>query len=308
MTPTAALAVKAALVVGSFGAAAGLTYLVTDDGASPSAVQTDGRSMAWLDAPLDGSVIVLGPVDVTAHAASPDGVASLELVANGVDPAQESAQDSAAVSSAAGGSNFEVAVFEWEPPGLGVFDLVVTGVENDGDRTASTSARVEIVEPPASTTSTTTPATTTTTTTPTTTTTVPATTTAPATTVPPTVPSTTSAPTVPTTTAPAPSTTVACTPDLVAVSPIDGAFTIDRSPRLVWSSSCDPAAFVIEVSRIPGFERIDVQATVPGTERSWTVPDDQLLACNADFYWRVQVGDRISDVATFRVGCLQVGG
>ena len=301
MTPTAALAIKAALVVGALGAAAGVTYLVTDDDASPATVQIDGRSMAWLDAPPDGSLLVLGPVEVTAHSASPDGVASLELVAIGIDPA---VQESAALSAAAGGTTFEVGVFEWTPPDAGVFDLVVTGVENDGDRTASASSRVEVLEPSASTTTTTTSTTTTTTTTM-----PPATTIAPTTTTPPTVPSTTAPATVPATTTPAPSTTAACTtPELVAVSPVDGTFTIDRTPRLVWSSSCDPAAFVVEVSRISGFERIDVRATVPGSERSWTVPDDQLLACNATFYWRVTVGDVVSDVATFRVGCLQPTG
>ena len=55
-------------------------------------------------------------------------------------------------------------------------------------------------------------------------------------------------------------------------------------------------------------QRLDVEATVPGTDRSWTVPDDQLLKCDTDDSWRTRVDDQASDPATFTVGCIRLGG
>ena len=49
---------------------------------TPQAENTAG-SRAWIDAPLPGSSLPLAAIDIVAHAASPDGIASFEINLNG---------------------------------------------------------------------------------------------------------------------------------------------------------------------------------------------------------------------------------
>ena len=46
-------------------------------------VQFPGGSQAWIDAPLPGSSLPLAAVEIIAHAASPEGIASFEINLNG---------------------------------------------------------------------------------------------------------------------------------------------------------------------------------------------------------------------------------
>ena len=90
--------------------AVGLTSLVAAASPLPP-------TMAWLDAPLPGSVLPAGPVSVVAHAAHPSGIVRVELLADGV---VVDAFDSGDTLSA-----FLVSPFEWSPPAPGAYTLAV---------------------------------------------------------------------------------------------------------------------------------------------------------------------------------------
>jgi len=50
----------------------------------------------WIDAPLDGSTLPLGPVIVRSHAASPGGTAQVALTVNGAQVRVDQAADGSA--------------------------------------------------------------------------------------------------------------------------------------------------------------------------------------------------------------------
>jgi hypothetical protein len=57
------------------------------------------------------------------------------------------------------------------------------------------------------------------------------------------------------------------------------------TPRLSWSyPSCPVDVFVVQVSRDPGFARLEVNASLSASARSYTTP---ALATCTTFYWRV---------------------
>jgi Bacterial Ig domain len=108
-----------------------LTLVVVAPGAS--AQRTVGA--AWIDEPIAGGRLPLGPVTVTAHATDASGVASIELY---VDGALVDTQPATAAASPAGSTtSFAVATLSWTPPAAGGYRLAADGVGTDGTRTVS---------------------------------------------------------------------------------------------------------------------------------------------------------------------------
>ena len=119
-------------------ASSAVTYTVNDSSSAPSA---EYASSAWIDDPLDGTVLELDVVTIIAHAADPDGVASVALTVDGA----------AAGSVAASGDDLVTVELEWLPPGGGMFELQVTGVDAGGDHTSPGRATIRIEGEPAAT-------------------------------------------------------------------------------------------------------------------------------------------------------------
>jgi hypothetical protein len=69
----AKVVVPVALVVGGTAA-----FVAARQNVAPS-----GESRAWIDSPLDGATVMVGPLDLVAHASGPGDVARIELVVDG---------------------------------------------------------------------------------------------------------------------------------------------------------------------------------------------------------------------------------
>ncbi len=286
------------------GGSAGVTWAVVDH--TPPPISAAGPA-AWVDDPLDGSVLSAdtGQLTVVAHATDPDGIDTVVLSVDGDEVDTTTAAPEQLVT----------ARLRWTPPGPGTYHLAVVGRDPAGHPTPAGLATVQIgtgadqstttttvpsstTVPPdttagelaagstsstsdttsttastSSTTATSQPASTTTTTTrPTTTTTRPTT--------------TTTRPTTTTTTRPT-TTTTACTPSTPRnTAPADGTSTTSRTPTLQWAySTCTPDQFQIELSRDPQFLRIETAGSVPGSSTSWT---PGTLACGTQYYFHVR--------------------
>ncbi len=222
----------------------------------------------WIDDPLPGNVLELGPVGIVAHAFDPVGVAAVAISVDG--------QVIAEVAPSAYGDRFVIVRMQWDPPGPGTYLLQAQGRSTDGGLGPVTSAVIEIEGAEPTTTTTQPHATTTTTVPPTTTTTAPTTTTST------TVPATT------TTTAATTTTTAACTIGTpVPMAPSDGSAT-GSTVTLGWFyTGCEPAGFTVQISLVRDFAIVEYPGTVAGTERSWTTT----VACFANYFWRVRAED-----------------
>ncbi len=293
------------LVAISVGAGVGLVW-PQNAATSPA----DGPPRAWIDDPLDGATVDLGPVEVVAHAYDPAGLTGMRLMVDGAVVA-ENPLDAAGVLAHL--------TWTWTPPADGVYVLEVTGSGKSGTglpgRALVIVGRTRGTAPTSSTTSTTTTIPVSTTTSigsSSTVTTLPATTTTvtTATTVPTSITTTTTVPT--TTTSPGP-----CTPPApILLSPLDGAAYIgpDLSLTLDWSAwrgatpTCQPSGFYAELARAPGARPIASQHFGPETTE-W-IPSRTVWSCNADHYWRVyskrsdgSLG-AVSEVWRIRVNCV----
>jgi hypothetical protein len=84
---------------------------------------TSSGPQAWIDQPLDGSQFPLEPLNITAHAADNDGVASFDFFLNGIQ-----------VQSLAGqGSRLSEVSWLWVPTQAGEFILSVVAVDSQGN-------------------------------------------------------------------------------------------------------------------------------------------------------------------------------
>lgn len=267
----------AAVVVA--GGSAGVTWAVTDTGQDAS---TTAGPAAWIDDPLDGSVLPadVGEVVVVAHATDPDGIVAVVLSVGGteVDAATMPADDLVTADD-----------LRWSPPGPGTYELRVVGRDPGGAATPPGIAHVQVgadEEQP------------TTTTVPGDTTTLPeaspSSTATPGSTSTTVAGSTTTRPGVTTTTAPGATTsttstpTTTCTPGTTTnQSPAHGGSVGTKTPTLEWAyAGCGPDSFSIEVSRDPAFSRTEAQGSASGAERSWVVTPE--LSCNITYWFRVR--------------------
>jgi hypothetical protein len=90
----------------------------------------------WLDQPLDGARLTLGPQEVTAHASDPDGVASLEFYVDGT----------LLVSSPSGGGVLEHSTVGWNPSRPGVYTVSTRATDGQGNVGAAAKAVVTVGE------------------------------------------------------------------------------------------------------------------------------------------------------------------
>jgi len=91
---------------------------------------------AWIDQPLDGARLPLGPQKVTAHASDDDGVASLEFYVD----------STLLVHAPAGGGLLEKATVGWTPTGPGTYTVVARGIDSQGNLGAEAKAVVTVGE------------------------------------------------------------------------------------------------------------------------------------------------------------------
>jgi hypothetical protein len=91
---------------------------------------------AWIDQPLDGSTLPLGPQELTAHASDADGVTSLEFYVDGT----------LLVRTPAGGGVLEHATAGWNPGKAGVYAVSVKAEDSQGNVGAETTAVVTVGE------------------------------------------------------------------------------------------------------------------------------------------------------------------
>jgi hypothetical protein len=100
-------------------------------GCAPSSTQGPA---AWVDQPLDGAKLPLGPQEITAHASDADGVASLEFYVDGT----------LLVRSPAGGGVLEHATAGWSPSTAGVYTVGVMATDSQGNVGAEAKAVVTV--------------------------------------------------------------------------------------------------------------------------------------------------------------------
>ena len=244
----------AVVVAASVGVGVGFIW-PTNAASSPA----DGPARAWIDDPLDGAMVALGPVEVVAHAYDPARLAKVTLMVDGTVVVENPLDDTGVLA---------YATWTWTPEAEGVYVLEAFGTGRNGTIGLAGRAVVTVGQRSLATSTTTTVPDSTTTTLPesttttilagTTTTTVTVTTrptpttTPPSTTTPTSPPTTTPPTTAPTTTVPGP-----CTPPPpILLSPTDGASFIgpDQLIALDWSAwrgptpSCQPSGFYVELA------------------------------------------------------------
>jgi hypothetical protein len=97
--------------------------LVLSLGLAACAPSSTQGPTSWLDQPLDGAKLPLGPQEITAHASDTDGVASLEFYVDGT----------LLVRSPVGGGVLEHATAGWSPSTAGVYTVGVTATDSQGN-------------------------------------------------------------------------------------------------------------------------------------------------------------------------------
>jgi hypothetical protein len=91
---------------------------------------------AWIDTPLDNTILPLAPMTVIAHASAEGGVAGIEFTID----------DQPYLSVAADGGRLVWSEVEWTPPGAGTYLVGARGLGTDGVAGATVTARVTISE------------------------------------------------------------------------------------------------------------------------------------------------------------------
>ena len=115
-----------------------LILLVLAAGCGPNQVQPGSESLhAWIDAPLNESVLALEPYEIVAHASDPQAISGLEINVNGTELASLANPDPGEL----------LALFKqvWVPPGPGEYQIDVKAQNAAGEwsETASVLVRVE---------------------------------------------------------------------------------------------------------------------------------------------------------------------
>ena len=102
--------------------------------ASPAGAR--GAPRSWIDAPLPGSTVPLGPVEVVSHSSHPEGIAQVELSVNGTVVASQASPDP--------GQSLVTTQQRWQPGGPGRYVLRVRARDGAGTWGASAQAEVTV--------------------------------------------------------------------------------------------------------------------------------------------------------------------
>lgn len=98
--------------------------LTTLEGMRPRSAEGQAGTRSWIDAPLDGSSLPLGPVEVVSHSTSSVGLAQIELTVDGMPATVEQV--------AVGQGILLTARQTWEPTAAGNYTLMVRAREPSG--------------------------------------------------------------------------------------------------------------------------------------------------------------------------------
>ncbi len=88
----------------------------------------------WLDRPLDGSALPLGPITVQAHASDSDGVASFEFFVD----------DASLVTASADGGRLAQATVEWNPIEAGTYTIRARSTDGQGNASSDATSVVTV--------------------------------------------------------------------------------------------------------------------------------------------------------------------
>ncbi|NJD29066.1 MAG: hypothetical protein FIA92_12320, partial [Chloroflexi bacterium] len=94
------------------------------------------KPVAWIDQPLPGSVLPLGPTSVTIHAASDVGIAKVRLLGDGIPVGELPAPPGDLVTLD----------WTWVPPAPGIHLLTVVADGTDGSPSDPVSVAVTFLE------------------------------------------------------------------------------------------------------------------------------------------------------------------
>jgi hypothetical protein len=108
-------------------------------------------NQAWIDAPLPDSHLPLAPVEIVAHAANPDGIASFEIDLNGQLLAK-TVPDPASIDQ-----TLVYMRYTWQPAAPGTYLIEVQAMDNSNQPGAPAQVTVEVGGPTPSPTATLTP-------------------------------------------------------------------------------------------------------------------------------------------------------
>jgi len=96
--------------------------------------QTGGGPRSWIDQPLDNDAFPLQKLTLQAHASDTDGVKDIEFLID----------EQSITTINAGGGRMGKALYEWTPPGPGVYTIYAQAVDNNGNAGDAASSRITI--------------------------------------------------------------------------------------------------------------------------------------------------------------------
>ncbi|GAB4497320.1 MAG: hypothetical protein OHK0052_08750 [Anaerolineales bacterium] len=109
----------------------------------PVVIETYSAPQAWIDSPLTGTTLPLGQVEIISHAASPDGIAQVELSINGAVLRSDANPNP--------GEPFSLARQFWLPAAGGTYQVSVRTQSAGGAWSAPASVTITILEQPSAT-------------------------------------------------------------------------------------------------------------------------------------------------------------
>ena len=98
--------------------------------------QTGAGPRSWIDQPLDNETFPFQALTLQAHASDEDGVKDIEFLVD----------DQSIKTINAGGGRMGKALYEWTPPGPGVYIIYAQAVDNNGNLGDAASSRITIVD------------------------------------------------------------------------------------------------------------------------------------------------------------------
>ena len=98
--------------------------------------QTGGGPRTWIDQPLDNETFPFQKITLQAHASDEDGVKDIQFLVD----------EQSIPTINAGGGRMGKALYEWTPPGPGVYIIYAQAVDNNGNLGDAASSQITIVD------------------------------------------------------------------------------------------------------------------------------------------------------------------